>query len=195
MLLDANILGRKFNEGLPYADFVAEAEAQGYRGPWDQRYGQLALDGEAQTLVRSFNRRLNMLCLTGMWCGDCALQGSAMARIAEASPLIKLRFLPRNETHAELIVKAQINGGFRVPVTWFLAEDFEPVAVFVDRTLSRYRAMARKQLPPQQTNVLAPPPADPVTEVLREVLEMVERVELLLTLSPRLRQKHAQEVH
>ena len=195
MLLDAHILRRKFNEGLPYADFVAEAEAQGYRGPWDQRYGQLALDEEAQTLVRSFDRQLHMLCLTGMWCGDCALQGSAMARIAEASPLIKLRFLPRNETHAELIVKAQINGGFRVPVTWFLAEDFEPVAVFGDRTLSRYRAIARKQLPPQQTNVLAPPPADPVGEVLREVLEMVERVELLLTLSPRLRQKHAQEVH
>lgn len=195
MLLDANILGRKFNEGLPHADFVVEAEAQGYRGPWDQRYQQLALDEEAQTLVRSFNRRLNMLCLTGMWCGDCALQGSAMARIAEASPLIELRFLPRNETHAELIVKAQINGGFRVPVTWFLAEDFEPVAVFGDRTLSRYRAMARKQLPPQHTNVLAPPPADPVGEVLREVLEMVERVELLLTLSPRLSQKHTQEVH
>ncbi len=195
MLLDADILRRKFNEGLPYADFVVEAEAQGYRGPWDQRYGQLALDEEAQTLVRSFDRQLHMLCLTGMWCGDCALQGSAMARIAEASPLIELRFLPRNETHAELIVKAQINGGFRVPVTWFLAEDFEPVAVFGDRTLSRYRAMARKQLPPQQTNVLAPPPADPVGEVLREVLEMVERVELLLTLSPRLRQKHAQEVH
>ena len=195
MLLDADILRRKFNEGLPYADFVATGEAQGYRGPWDQRYGQLALDEEAQTLVRSFNRQLHMLCLTGIWCGDCALQGSAMARIAEASPLIKLRFLPRNETHAELIVQAQINGGFRVPVTWFLAEDFEPVAVFGDRTLSRYRAMARKQLPPQPTNVLAPPPADPVGEVLREVLEMVERVELLLTLSPRLCQKHAQEVH
>lgn len=189
MLLEADILRRKFNEGLPYADFVVEAEAQGYRGPWDQRYGQLALDEEAQTLVRSFDRQLHMLCLTGMWCGDCALQGSAMARIAEASPLIKLRFLPRNETHAELIVKAQINGGFRVPVTWFLAEDFEPVAVFGDRTLSRYRSIALKQFGPD-ANVTAPAPADPVREVLREVLDLFERVELMLLLSPRLREKH-----
>ena len=114
-----------------------------------------------------------------------------MARIAEASPqLIDLRFLLRHERHADLIVKAPINAGFRVPVTWFMAEDFEPAAVFGDRTLSRYRAMARKQLPPDQANVSAPPPADPVREVLREVLDLFERVQLMLRLSPRLRQKY-----
>ncbi len=114
-----------------------------------------------------------------------------MARIAEANPsMIELRYLQRSEEQAELIVKVPINGGFRVPVTWFSAEDFEPVAVFGDRTLSRYRAIARKQLPPDQANVLAPPPADPVREVLREVLDMFERVQLILRLSPRLRQLH-----
>ena len=95
-----------------------------------------------------------------------------------------------SEEQAELIVKVPINGGFRVPVTWFSAEDFEPAAVFGDRTLSRYRSMARKQLPPAQANVLAPPPADPVREVLDEVLDLFERAHLLLRLSPRLRQKY-----
>ncbi len=114
-----------------------------------------------------------------------------MARVAEANPqMIHLRYLPRSDEHADLIVKAQINAGFRVPVTWFMAEDFEPVSRFGDRTLSRYRAMARKQLPPGQANVLVPPPADPVREVLREVLDEFERVQLLLRLSSRLREKH-----
>lgn len=191
MLLSASILKPKFDEGLSYADFVALGEPQGHRGPWDQRYGQLGLESRQEALVKSFGRRMHVLCMTGTWCGDCALQGSSMARIAEANPeMIDLRFLLRSEEHAELVVKAPINGGFRVPVTWFASEDFEPVVVFGDRTLSRYRSIARKQLPPEQANVLAPPPADPVREVLREVLDMFERVQLLLRLSPRLRQKH-----
>jgi hypothetical protein len=114
-----------------------------------------------------------------------------MARIAEANPgIIDLQFVPRHDQHADLIVKAPINAGFRVPVTWFMAEDFEPAAVFGDRTLSRYRSMAGKQLPPDQANVHAPPPTDPVRAVLQELLDLFERVQLMLRLSPRLRQKH-----
>jgi hypothetical protein len=191
MLLSADVLRPKFRAGLSYAEFVALGEPQGHRPPWDQRYAQLALAPAQEDLVRSFTRSMNVLCMTGTWCGDCALQGAAMARIAEANPdRIELRFLLRHEAHADLIVKAPINAGFRVPVTWFMAEDFEPALVFGDRTLSRYRAMARKQLPPEQANVLAPAPQDPVREVLREVLDMFERVQLLLRLSPRLREKH-----
>ena len=191
MLLDAAILRSKFGQAMAYGDFVASGEPEGHRPPWDQRYGQLVLAPGQEALVKSFTRRMNVLCLTGSWCGDCALQGSAMARVAEANPTtIDLRFIPRHEQHADLIVKAPINAGFRVPVTWFMAEDFEPVLVFGDRTLSRYRSMARKQLPPDQANVTAPPPADPLREVLGEVLDLFERAQLLLRLSPRLRQKH-----
>jgi len=114
-----------------------------------------------------------------------------MARIAEANPdKIQLRFLQRCDEHADLIVKAPINAGFRVPVSWFMAEDFEPVHWFGDRTLSRYRSMARKAIPPDQANVHAAPPADPVREVLREMLEQFERAHLILRLSTRLREKH-----
>ncbi|MHC4415989.1 MAG: thioredoxin family protein [Planctomycetota bacterium] len=191
MLLNADILRRKFDQGLSYAEFVATGEAEGHRPPWDQRYGELALDSKQHDVVRSFARRMNVLCLTGTWCGDCALQGSAMARIAEATAdMIHLRFIPRRDEHADVIVKARINGGFRVPVTWFAAEDFEPISVFGDRTLSRYRSMAQKQLPPRPTIVHAQPPDDPVREVLREVLDIFERAQLLLRLSPRLRQVH-----
>lgn len=191
MLLAAPFLRQKFEQGLRYADFVALGEPQGHRPPWDERYGRLALDPEQDRLVRSFTRNMKVLCLTGTWCGECALQGSAMARIADANPgAVELRFLLRNDEHADLAVAAPINAGFRVPMTWFMAEDFEPVSVFGDRTLSRYRSIARKQLPPGAAGVVAPPPADPVREVLREVLDLFERVHLLLRLSPRLREHH-----
>ncbi len=191
LMNQAEFLAQKFQQALPYNDFIALGESEGHRGPWDQRYAQLALDESQQSLVNGFTRKMHVLCLTGTWCGDCALQGAAMQRIAEARPdLIDLRFLLRSEAHADLVVKAQINAGFRVPVTWFMAEDFEPVSFFGDRTLSRYRSMARKALGPEVEPHLPPSPADPVREVLREVLNEFERVQLLLRLSGRLREKH-----
>ena len=191
MILNDPILRSAFDEALPYDEFVKSGEPEGHRPPWDQRYGQLELAPDQRALVESFTRKMHVLCLTGTWCGDCALQGASMARIAEANPPnIVLRFIGRSERHADLVVKAQLNAGFRVPVTWFMAEDFEPVSVFGDRTLSRYRSMAPKTLPEGAAVVVAEPPADPVQEVLREVLGEFERVQLLLRLSPRLRQKH-----
>ena len=189
MLMDKEKLEQKFNEAMSYTDYVSLAESLDQRMPWDQRHSQLELTNDQNALISSFEREMNVLCLTGTWCGDCALQGSAMQRIAEANEKIHLRFLQREDEHADLIVKSQINQGFRVPVSWFMAEDFEPVGVFGDRTLSRYRSMARNALG-EHANVLAEAPADPVREVLSEMIDEFERVNLLLRISPRLREKH-----
>jgi hypothetical protein len=192
MLMTSTILKREFDKGLPFDEFVSRAEP-GHQPQWRERYGRLELTPEQDALVKSFARQMNILCLTGPWCGDCALQGAAFARIADANPeRIQLRFIPRADEHAELIARNVVNAGFRVPLTWLMAEDFEPCARFGDRTLSRYRSMARKALgdDPAQSNVWAMPPQDPVREVLREVLDEVERVQLTLRLSTRLREKH-----
>jgi hypothetical protein len=190
MLPPATFLKQKFADGLTYDEFVALGEPDGHHEQWRQRHSQLELDTDQRALIQSFSRDINLLCLTGTWCGDCALQGAAMQRIAEANPeRISIRFILRSEEHADIVVPNQINGGFRVPVTWFMAEDFEPVSRFGDRTLSRYRSMARKALG-DGSNVQAPPPDDPVRTVLEEVLDEFERVHLLLRLSSRLRLKH-----
>ncbi|MEM8782239.1 MAG: thioredoxin family protein [Planctomycetota bacterium] len=192
---DPDLLRRMYDAALPYDGFVALAAANGQRGPWDQRHGQLELTDDQKMLVAGFPRTMHVLTLTGTWCGDCALQGAAIQRIAEANPdRIQLKFLLRDEPYAELIVKSQINAGFRVPVTWWLAEDFAPVFHFGDRTLSRYRSMARKALPAGEAAALGlsepGPNHDPVRAVLDEMLGMFERAQLLLRLSGRLREKH-----
>ena len=193
MLMNSEILKREFDRALPFDEFVDRAES-GHQPQWRERYGRLELTVQQRALVDSFTREMYILCLTGPWCGDCALQGAAFARIADAnSRKVHLRFLPRADEYVELIVPNQINAGFRVPLTWLMAEDFEPCARMGDRTLSRYRSMARKAFgdDPRQSNVLAPPPPDPVREVLHEVLDEVERIQLMLRLSTRLRQRHA----
>ena len=189
-MLDPASLQSRFEQGLTFQDFVRSGEPEGHHLQWNQRFGQLALDDDQRRLVESFTRSVRLLCLTGAWCGDCALQGAAMARIEQANPArVQVRFLDR-AAHADLQVRLPINAGLRVPVSLFLAEDFEPVSRFGDRTLSRYRSMARKALG-DRAPVLAQPPPDPVRAGLNEVLGEFERVHLLLRLSTRLRERHA----
>lgn len=189
------LLRSKFDEGLDYERLLTLAQANGMDGPWRQRYDMLALTEAQHTLVAGFTRTMHVLCLTGPWCGDCALQGAAMRRIQQANPeRIKLRYLVKDEAHAELVVAARLNDGFRVPVTFFLSEDFELVSSFGDRTLSRYQGMAVKALPPAEAEALRLPQRtqdrDPVRAVLNECLDEFERVHLLLRLSGRLRKLH-----
>ncbi|BAM02210.1 thioredoxin family protein [Phycisphaera mikurensis] len=197
MFAPADVLRSSFEKGLSFEGLCAAGEAAGQLGPWRERHGQLALDDTQRATLGGFTREMNVLCLTGPWCGDCALQGAAMQRAAEANPArIRLRFLPRSEEHAELVVKSQVNGGFRVPVTYLLAEDLEPVIAMGDRTLSRYRGMASKALPAAEAAALGVGPGfrdadfDPLAAVVREVVDFFERGHLLLRLSGRLRQKH-----
>ena len=191
MLLDQPAtLQAKFNEALPLPAFLEASAAAGAPvANWAERHAQCALTDTQAALVGGFVRKVHVLCLTGSWCGDCALQGAAMQRVAEANPdVIDLRFLLRDESQADLAVKCPVNGGLRTPFTWWLAEDFAPVHAFGDRTLSRYRGMARKAL--GDDAVAAPPPENPVLAVRDEVVAMFERVHLLLRLSGRLREKH-----
>ncbi len=189
MLMNADILRQTFDQGMHYDEFVASGDPM-HQPQWHQRFEQLGLDEAQRELISGFQRTTNVLCLTGTWCGDCALQGAALQRIAEAAEgRINLRFVLRGDRFAELVVANQINQGYRVPVTWFMAEDFQPCSRIGDRSLSRYRSMARKALG-DASPVLADPPADPVRAVLQEMIDEFERVELMLRLSPRLRELH-----
>src|SRR5688572_6780676 len=124
MLMSATLLKREFENGLPFEQFVARAEPN-HRPQWRERHARLELTAHQRALVDSFARRMNILCLTGPWCGDCALQGAALARIAETNPrLISLRFIPRADEHAEFFMRNTINAGFRVSLAWLMGEGF-----------------------------------------------------------------------
>jgi hypothetical protein len=190
VLHDSTFLKTQFDQGLPLKAYL-DSLPMDQQATWRQRDSQLELDPAQQALLDTFTRDMKVLCLTGPWCGDCALQGAALGRIAAGCPNhIELRFITRDDSFAELAVSSMINGGTRVPVTWLLAEDLEPCARFGDRTLSRYRSMARKALG-EACMVLAPAPDNPVRTVLREMLDEVERVQCMLRLSPRLRERHS----
>jgi len=189
MPLNAEYLKSKFEQAHAYDAYVATGtDAQ--KDGWQKIYDQARLTDEQVKLVGAFTRQMKVLVSSGVWCGDCVQQIPLLEKIAEASNgTIDLRIVDRDE-HSDLAEQIQICGGMRVPVAIFMAEDFELVSLFGDRTLTRYRAIAKKQLGAACAIPGAPVPDDELAGTLQDWLDEVERVHLLLRLSTRLRQKH-----
>jgi hypothetical protein len=182
-------LAEKFNAALPYEQYVRTGTAEQQRR-WRQVYESARLTLAQSALVAGFTRDMKVLVVSGVWCGDCVEQCPLLQRCAEANPArVGLRLLDRDE-HRDLSGRLRINGGDRVPVALFLAEDFEPCAVYGDRTLSRYRALAARQLGPACPTGIVPPGPGELGATLQDWLDELERVQLMLRLSARLRQKH-----
>jgi thioredoxin-like negative regulator of GroEL len=187
--MNASFLAGQFAAALPYDGYVATGTEEHQRR-WKQVYDATKLSTHQQQLIASFSRQVNVLVVSGIWCGDCVQQCPLMEKIAQANPKrIALRLVDR-DVHKELSSQLKINAGDRVPVVLFLAEDHELCGVFGERTLSRYRAIARKQLGASCEIAIAPPDQDELAATLQEWLNEFERIQLMLRISPRLRQKH-----
>lgn len=187
-MLSASFLKGHFEKGLSFARYVEKGTADQI-GRWGSVHERVRLTDAQRALVRGFTREAKVLVTSGIWCGDCSAQCPMLARIADENPRIDLRFVDRDE-HAELSERIKINQGLRVPTVIFMAEDFEFVGMLGDRTLSRYRAVAAKQLGAACPLPGAPMPEDEIAATLQDWVDEFERVELLLRLSPRLRQRH-----
>lgn len=178
-----------FERGLPYEAFLQRYGSADHQKRWRAVYDQVILTDDQRTLLSSFTRSMNVLCLAGAWCGDCVQQCPIFPRFAEACPRIDLRFVDR-DADAALQQALSINGGSRVPVVVFLSEDFHACGQYGDRTLSRYRDLARAQLGAACPTGIVPLDAPLLASVTCEWLAEFERTQWMLRLSPRLRQKH-----
>lgn len=196
-MLSPDFYAAKFRVALPYDQYVATAKPN-ERANWDAYHARVSLTDAQRSLIAGFQRRINVLVLSGTWCGDCVQQCPMLDHIARAhpapaadadSPGIDLRFLDRDR-NLDLAEPLRICGGLRVPTVVFLNEDFDFISILGDRTLSRYRALAAKYLGASCPLPGAPLPADQIAATLQDWINEFERVSLLLLLSPKLSQKH-----
>jgi thiol-disulfide isomerase/thioredoxin len=187
--MDASFLSHKFAAALPYDRYVASGTAEQQRR-WQQVYDLARLAPAQAGRVAGFARDMKVLVVSGIWCGDCVQQCPLLARIAEANPArLDLRLVDRDE-HRDLTEQVRLNAGDRVPVALFLAEDFEFCGLYGDRTLTRYRALAARQLGPACPTGITAPEQGELAATLEDWLGECERIQLMLRLSARLRQKH-----
>lgn len=182
-------LREHFATALPYDRYVATGKPH-EQANWAAFRARVALTPAQQPVLADIRRRVNVLCVSGTWCGDCVQQCPMFDAIARANPgQIDLRFVDRDH-HKSLSDQLRICGGNRVPVVLFLNEDFDFVALAGDRTLARYRALASRLLGASCPLPGAPVPADEIAATLQDWINEFERVGLLLRLSPKLRARH-----
>jgi thiol-disulfide isomerase/thioredoxin len=182
-------LSDKFATALPYDRYVATGTDEQQRR-WKAFSERVRLTDAQRELVAGFVREMKVLVISGIWCGDCVQQCPLLEHVArENRGKIDLRFLDRDQNR-DLTERFRINGGDRVPVALFMAEDFELCSAHGDRTLRRYRALARKQLGAACPTGIGGPDPDEVAATLQDWVDEFERVQLMLRLSARLRQKH-----
>src|SRR2546429_74712 len=144
-MLTRELLSEKFAAALPY-DRYLQTGTDEQRRRWGQVYDAARVTDEQRQLISGFQRDMKVLILSGIWCGDCVQQCPLLQRIVEANPdRLSLRLVDRDQ-HKDLQQQLRLNAGDRVPVTIFMAEDFEFCSAFGDRTLARYRALAKKLL-------------------------------------------------
>jgi hypothetical protein len=180
----------KFEAALSYSGLLDLHGTDAHRQRWQTVYEQTQLSADQRSLLSGFVRQMNVLCLTGAWCGDCVNQCPILQRFAEATDKIDLRFLDR-DANMDLARELSICGGNRVPVVVFLSEDFFECGRCGDRTLSKYREMAATLLGAACPTGTGTPNESLLKAVTTDWLGEFERIQLMLRLSQRLRSKHA----
>ena len=187
--MNPDFLRAKFEAGLPYDQYVRSGTPQQLEN-WNRIYEQAALSPRQQQSIGSFRRTIKVLGLSGIWCGDCVQQCPLVQRICEANrEHLQVRWLDR-DAHGDLQDRLVINGGHRIPIILFCAEDFHLAGWHGDRTLHRYRALAARNLGAACPLPGAPVPGEELKATAQDWLDQIERIYLLLRLSARLRQKH-----
>ncbi|MEQ9095933.1 hypothetical protein AY599_24800 [Leptolyngbya valderiana BDU 20041] len=188
-MIETEYLRTKFDQGLSYDDYVATG-SENHRRAWTDFRGRVQPTAEHRSLFDGFKRTMHVLGVSGTWCGDCVQQVPMLDAIAGLRPdLIHLRLLDRDE-HMDLARRLVINDGNRVPVVLFLNEEFDFVSMYGDRTLTRYRAIADRQLGASCPLPGAPVPEDEIAATLQDWIDETERAQLVCRLSTKLRSKH-----
>jgi thiol-disulfide isomerase/thioredoxin len=178
-----------FAAALSYHEFLARYGSDEQRRRWADFHDRVQLTDAQRELLASFKREMNVLVLAGAWCGDCVQQCPIFEHFAAAAPKLAIRYIDRDADEA-LKGSLSIMGGARVPMVVFLSEEGFEAARFGDRTLTKYRQMARDQLGPACPTGIGAPPEELVAAVTQDWLDIFERVQWMLRLSPRLREKH-----
>jgi thiol-disulfide isomerase/thioredoxin len=186
--INQDFFKEKFGQGLDYKSYM-DTSKEHEQSRWQAVYDRVSLTDEQKELINSWTRKMNVLCMSGAFCGDCVRQGPIIQRIAEASKMIDLRFIDR-DSNPDLSERLRIIGGSRVPVVVFLSEDFFEFARFGDRTLSTYRKMASEQLGAACHTGIIPPAEEELAVLSQEWIDIFERPNIAIRLSPMLRERY-----
>ena len=185
----SGLFRRAFEAAQPYLGYLGAGDPR-EQAVWARGEAAVpALPEDAPTRLDTAGRIVNLVALSGIWCGDCVRSVPILARLAGAAgPSFALRLLDRDAL-PELRDELRVLGAMRVPMALFLTEDFHEIGRFGDRPLTVYREKAATEL-----GAACPLPGAADGGALRaemnEWLDVFERMILMARLAPPLRARH-----
>lgn len=179
----------KFESGFSYHQFLEEYGSDTDKMKWKSVHELVNLSDDQRNLLSGFGRQMNVLVMAGAWCGDCVSQLPILDHFEKLTDKISIRYVDR-DADAELADELKICGGSRVPQLVIMSEDFLPVSRDGDRTLSRYREMAKQQFGAGCPTGLGLGDDPVFAAVVQDWLDIFERAQLIMRLSPSLRKRH-----
>ena len=185
----SELFRKAFREALGYPKYLTTGTDR-EQSIWARAEAALpALPDDTRTRLDPADRIVNMLCLSGIWCGDCVRSVPIVARLAEAAgPSVDFRLVDRDAI-PELRDELRVLGAMRVPMVVFLTEDFHEIGRYGDRPLTVYRDKAVTEL-----GAACPLPGSADGGALaaetEEWLDVFERMILMARLAPPLRARH-----
>lgn len=177
-----------FELGKGYEAYLAGGTEE-ERSKWEAMAANIQLNSNQKAIVSSFKRELNVIVMSGIWCGDCVRQGPMLRAIEQANDKLTFRYLD-NRDNPPLQEELRINGAQKVPVVLALSEDFYELSRFGDRHLSVYRRKAEQEFGPACDAGILPPGQDELNVELDEWVGFFERIQHMLRLAPALRSKY-----
>lgn len=187
-MVDPIQLRTHFSGGLSFDEYVATGKPD-QQPLWRAARERVSLSEAQRALLKTFVREINVIVISGTWCGDCVHQVPMIDAISQGSPRIKVKYLDRDK-HIELSNQVKICGGNRVPTVIFLNEDFDFLSIYGDKSLARLRATAAKNLGAAceiPSSLLAQNEAQ---ATLQDWVDQFERSHLIARLSTKLRGRH-----
>ncbi len=112
-----------FASGLDYAAWLAVAEAAEQRDKLGVEHQALSLEPATIGFLAALPRPVHVVAIAEDWCGDVVRHVPVLQRMAEAGPLLKVRYLSR-EQHPEVFLRFLTNGGEAIPKFIFLSDRF-----------------------------------------------------------------------
>ena len=183
----ADFFRRYLEKALPYERYLETGKPH-HAERWREYAKKISLGAAEERRIKSFARKMPVLVMSGIWCGDCARQGPMLRLIETANSAFEMRYIDNRE-HPELQEELRINGAEKVPVVVSFSEDFFELSRFGDRHLSVYMRKLEKEL-----GVACDPgfgaPGEELEFELKEWIDYFERLQALLRLSPMLRGRY-----
>ena len=112
-----------FASGQAYEDWITSGTSPENREKMEAlRQGQI-LEPQVEGFLAALPRPVHVVAIAEDWCGDVVKQVPVLARMAQAAPALRVRFISR-EQHPAVFARFLTNGGEAIPKFIFLSDRF-----------------------------------------------------------------------